>query len=56
MPQIGLDCEIILDNTGYFVKPGSYIMRQPRNRKITRLAPMVPTPMSISDQASVYGS
>ena len=35
MPQIGLDCEIILDNTGYFVKPGSYIMRQPRNRKIT---------------------
>jgi hypothetical protein len=35
MPQIGLDCELILDNSGYFVKPGSYVMRQPRVRKAT---------------------
>lgn len=35
MPQIGLDCEIILDGTGYFVKPGGYRMYQPRNRQMT---------------------
>lgn len=35
MTQIGLDCEIILDGTGYFVKPGTYHMRQPRNRQVT---------------------
>ena len=35
MATIGLDCEIILDGTGYFVKPGSYIMQQPRIRKAT---------------------
>lgn len=33
--QIGLDCELILDNTGYFVKPGSYMMKQARIRKAT---------------------
>lgn len=33
MPTQGLDCEIILDGTGYFVKPGSYIQHQPRVRK-----------------------
>ncbi len=33
MATQGLDCEIILDGTGYFVKPGSYIMHQPRVRK-----------------------
>jgi hypothetical protein len=31
--QIGFDCEFILDGTGYFVKPGSYQMKQPRIRK-----------------------
>ncbi len=35
MPTIGSDCELILDGTGYFVKPGSYQMRQPRVRKAT---------------------
>ncbi len=35
MPTIGLDCELILDGTGYFVKPGSYSMHQPRTRKAT---------------------
>ncbi len=33
--MIGLDCEIILDGTGYFVRPGSYLVRQPRIRKAT---------------------
>ncbi|MBE3560103.1 MAG: hypothetical protein IMW89_12885 [Ktedonobacteraceae bacterium] len=33
MPTIGLDCEIILDGNGYFVKPGSYHVRQPRLRR-----------------------
>ena len=35
MPVIGLDCEIILDGTGYFVRPKSYKMQQPRIRKAT---------------------
>lgn len=35
MATIGLDCEVILDGTGYFVKPGSYSVRQPRIRKAT---------------------
>lgn len=35
MPTIGLDCEIILDGTGYFVKPASFQLRQPRIRKAT---------------------
>lgn len=35
MPTIGVDCEIILDGTGYFVKPGTYKMKQPRVRKAT---------------------
>lgn len=35
MATIGVDCEIILDGTGYFVKPGSYIEHQPRVRKAT---------------------
>jgi hypothetical protein len=30
---IGIDSEIILDGTGYFVKAGTYIMRQPRVRQ-----------------------
>lgn len=32
MPTIGIDCEIVLDGTGYFVKPGTYRVRQPRIR------------------------
>ncbi|HLH61673.1 MAG TPA: hypothetical protein VKV20_08320 [Ktedonobacteraceae bacterium] len=35
MPIIGQDCEIILDGTGYFIKPGTYKMKQPRVRKAT---------------------
>ena len=32
---IGIDAEVILDGTGYFVLPGSYKMQQPRVRKAT---------------------
>lgn len=32
---VGLDCEIILDGTGYFVKPASYTVKHPRIRKAT---------------------
>ncbi|HLG62757.1 MAG TPA: hypothetical protein VKY19_12530 [Ktedonosporobacter sp.] len=32
--SIGVDCELLLDGTGYFVKPGSYRMMQPRIRKM----------------------
>lgn len=35
MATIGVDCELILDGTGYFIKPGSYRMKQPRTRKAT---------------------
>ncbi len=35
MATIGIDCELILDGTGYFVKPGTYRMKQPRIRKAT---------------------
>ena len=35
MAIVGADCELILDGTGYFVKPGSYMMKQPRVRKAT---------------------
>ena len=35
MATIGIDCEIILDGTGYFVKPGTFKMKQPRVRKAT---------------------
>ena len=35
MPQIGYDCEVILDGTGYFIKPGSYTVKHPRIRKAT---------------------
>lgn len=35
MPSIGVDCEIILDGTGYFIKPGSYQVKQPRIRHAT---------------------
>jgi hypothetical protein len=32
---IGLNAEIILDGTGYFIKPASYVLKQPRIRKAT---------------------
>jgi hypothetical protein len=35
MATIGYDCEIIIDGTGYFVKPGSYLVKQPRIRHIS---------------------
>lgn len=35
MASIGIDCEIILDGSGYFIKPGTYKMKQPRVRKAT---------------------
>ncbi len=35
MSSIGIDCEIILDGTGYYVKPGTFKMKQPRVRKAT---------------------
>ena len=35
MATIGQDCELILDGTGYFIKPGTYKMQQPRVRKAT---------------------
>jgi hypothetical protein len=35
MATIGIDCELLLDGTGYFVKPGTYRMKQPRIRKAT---------------------
>ena len=36
MATLGVDCELILDGVGYFLKPGSYQMKQPRIRR-TRL-------------------
>jgi len=35
LATIGVDAEIILDGTGYFVKPGTFSMKQPRIRKAT---------------------
>lgn len=32
MPTIGLDCEIMLDGSGYYVKPGTWEMEYPRVR------------------------
>ncbi|MBV9258138.1 MAG: hypothetical protein JO215_08980 [Ktedonobacteraceae bacterium] len=34
MATIGIDCELILDGTGYFIKPGTYRAQQPRIRKM----------------------
>src|SRR4051812_17348645 len=33
MPTIGYDCELIIDGTGYFIKPNSYTMKHPRIRQ-----------------------
>ena len=30
MPTIGVDCMIILDGTGYWIEPGSYLVSRPR--------------------------
>ena len=35
MATIGVDAEIILDGTGYFVRPASYSVHKPRVRKAT---------------------
>lgn len=35
MATIGVDCEVILDGTGYMIKPGTYILKQPRIRQAT---------------------
>jgi hypothetical protein len=35
MPNIGIDSEVILDSVGYMIKPGTYIVRQPRVRQAT---------------------
>ena len=35
MATIGVDCEVMLDGSGYFLKPGSYQMQQPRIRSST---------------------
>jgi hypothetical protein len=35
MPTIGVDAEVIIDGSGYFVRPRSYKMQQPRIRKAT---------------------
>jgi hypothetical protein len=32
---ISIDCEVILDLVGYWIKPNSYIVRQPRIRQAT---------------------
>jgi len=31
---IGFNCEIIIDNTGYYIKPGNYTVKQPRIRQV----------------------
>jgi hypothetical protein len=40
LPTIGLDCEIILDGTGYFIEPASFHLARPRVRRadLTRTA------------------
>lgn len=35
MATIGVDCELILDGTGYFARPGTYHLHQARVRKAT---------------------
>ena len=32
MPSIGVDCEVIIDNAGFMIKPGTYQIKQPRIR------------------------
>ncbi|HLZ58634.1 MAG TPA: hypothetical protein VKR06_16975 [Ktedonosporobacter sp.] len=35
MPAIGIDAQILLDSFGYFIKPGTYQVKQPRIRHVT---------------------
>ncbi len=35
MPTIGYDCEVVIDGNGFFLKPGSYTLKQPRIRRAT---------------------
>lgn len=35
MATIGYDCHVILDGTGYWIKPDSFTLKQPRIRKTT---------------------
>ncbi len=35
MPTIKVDCQIVLDGVGYLVKPGTYVLEQPRVRRAT---------------------
>jgi hypothetical protein len=35
MYTIGYDCEVVLDAQGYFIKPGSYSVKQPRIRQMS---------------------
>lgn len=35
MAQIGLDCEVVIDGQGYFIRPGSFSVKWPRIRKAT---------------------
>lgn len=35
MPTINVDCEVMLDGTGYLVKPGSYLLERPRVLRAT---------------------
>ena len=35
MAIIGTDCELIVDGIGYFVKPGTYQVKQPRIRHVS---------------------
>jgi hypothetical protein len=35
MATIDVDCEVIIDNQPYFLRPNTYIMRQPRIRQAT---------------------
>lgn len=33
MPTVGTDCQVILDGTGYFIEPASYMVGRPRARR-----------------------
>lgn len=33
-PYVGILCQVILDGYGYFIKPGSYEVHQPRLRRV----------------------
>lgn len=35
MAVIGVDCEVIIDNQPYFIRPNTYTMKQPRIRQAT---------------------